>query len=209
MAPLDRRDLIREILPLYENPAYLEIGYGNGDCFDLIQINNKTCVDPNPVESSKFGQEGIAHKMKSDEFFSINKLKYDVIFIDGDHCYAQVAKDLNNAKKFLKPNGCIIMHDCGPLDKDHIVPSLCGDGGYRLLTEMSQMDTDVYWMTSFEDYGTCIVRFGARKGIKFDNPDDSYGFFDKNRPLILNLKPMVEIIEETKSSILKGITNEK
>ena len=53
------------------------------------------------------------------------------------------------------------------------------------------------------------IRIYARKGIKFDNPDDSYEFFDKNRPLILNLKPMVEIIEETKSSILKGITNEK
>ena len=51
--------------------------------------------------------------MTSDDFFrsiSTDRL-FDCIFIDGDHSYEQVVKDIRNSKKHLSANGVIIMHD--------------------------------------------------------------------------------------------------
>jgi len=44
-------------------------------------------------------------------FFKRNLRKYDVIFIDGDHCYEQGGRDLENATKALRKGGIIFMHD--------------------------------------------------------------------------------------------------
>lgn len=49
-------------------------------------------------------------KISSDEFFE-KKLRYDIIFIDGDHSTEQVKKDFENAKKHLAYQGYIIGHD--------------------------------------------------------------------------------------------------
>lgn len=37
---------------------------------------------------------------------------YDLIYIDGDHRYDQVVKDINNAKNLLAPNGVIYVASC-------------------------------------------------------------------------------------------------
>jgi predicted O-methyltransferase YrrM len=52
--------------------------------------------------------------MTSDDFFRINKDKFDVIFIDGLHTYQQVRKDIINSMKCLNPGGWIAMHDMLP-----------------------------------------------------------------------------------------------
>ena len=73
---------------------YLEIGVFQNAVFDTIYLseNNKYGVDP---------QSGGNYKMTSDEFFSKNKILFDVIFIDGLHHYKQCQKDCINALKFL------------------------------------------------------------------------------------------------------------
>jgi hypothetical protein len=51
-------------------------------------------------------------RMTSDEYFTNNKeIKFNFIYIDGDHTTAQVAKDASNAWKVLKPNGIIAFDD--------------------------------------------------------------------------------------------------
>ena len=47
-------------------------------------------------------------------FFSNNKKKFDLIFIDGLHEYQQVRKDILNSIKCLKEGGFILVHDCLP-----------------------------------------------------------------------------------------------
>ncbi len=87
----------------YKN--YLEIG-----CFDDINFNrvlapHKVGVDP---------VAGGTHRMTSDEFFKINKEKFDIIFIDGLHLYGQVRKDFYNALGVLSKGGAIVLHDMLP-----------------------------------------------------------------------------------------------
>jgi tRNA G37 N-methylase Trm5 len=86
---------------------YLEIGVAKNDVFNSIplSLNNKIGVDP---------FSGGTHRMTSDNFFKINKKKFDVIFIDGLHTYKQCQKDLINSVKFLNDDGIIIFHDFLP-----------------------------------------------------------------------------------------------
>ena len=90
-----------------QNCKYLEIGTCDDLVFNDIPLNieNKIGVDP---------EKGGTLRMTSDEFFSENKQKFDVIFIDGLHEYAQCKKDLLNSIKYLNHNGVILMHDCLP-----------------------------------------------------------------------------------------------
>jgi predicted O-methyltransferase YrrM len=50
-------------------------------------------------------------KITSDDFFALNKLKFDIIYIDGDHRYEQVSRDINNAWECLNVGGQLIGHD--------------------------------------------------------------------------------------------------
>lgn len=51
-------------------------------------------------------------RMTSDEYFAGNNtIKFDFIYIDGDHTSHQVTKDADNAWKLLKPNGIMAFDD--------------------------------------------------------------------------------------------------
>ncbi len=100
-----RYEIIQKIIDLKRYNSYLEIGCDRNQSFSNIKINRKTGVDPD---------EGGTHKMTSDEFFSINKSKFDIIFIDGFHEYFQVMRDIENSLEYLNPDGVILLHDCLP-----------------------------------------------------------------------------------------------
>jgi SAM-dependent methyltransferase len=53
--------------------------------------------------------------MTSDVFFAQNRQYFDIVFVDGLHEAHQVLKDINNALRWLAPNGTIVLHDCNPL----------------------------------------------------------------------------------------------
>jgi len=51
-------------------------------------------------------------RMTSDKMFSeLDNVKFDFIYIDGDHSYEQVLRDLNNSFKVLKVGGVILVDD--------------------------------------------------------------------------------------------------
>ena len=52
--------------------------------------------------------------MTSDDFFRINKNKFDVIFIDGLHEYQQAVNDIENSLGCLNENRVILLDDCLP-----------------------------------------------------------------------------------------------
>jgi len=51
------------------------------------------------------------NRMSSDKFFSLNLLKYDFKYIDGDHSKDQVIKDANNAINCCRLGGIIAFDD--------------------------------------------------------------------------------------------------
>ena len=66
---------------------YLEIGCDKNELFSKIKIENKIGVDP---------VSGGNVKVTSDQFFLNNKIKFDLVFIDGLHEYNQVKRDIIN-----------------------------------------------------------------------------------------------------------------
>lgn len=102
---IKRWDLIKYLNTVYKFNSYLEIGCDDNQLFSKIDIPRKVGVDP---------VSGGNYKAKSDEFFSKNEKKFDLVFIDGLHEYHQVKKDILNSIKFLNENGFILVHDCLP-----------------------------------------------------------------------------------------------
>ena len=105
--PLDfyRWDLIKFLNTKYDYKNYLEIGCDQDKLFQRIDIKNKFGIDP---------VSGGNVRKTSDDFFSTNKTKFDLVFIDGLHEYEQVKKDILNSLKFLNPDGIVLVHDCLP-----------------------------------------------------------------------------------------------
>ena len=93
------------------------------DNFNHIQAKHKYSVDPG-IESKK---NPVDFKMTSDEFFhALDKgnllnqsMLFDVIFIDGLHLAEQVKKDIENALRYIKVDGFIVLHDCNPPTEWH------------------------------------------------------------------------------------------
>ena len=100
-----RWDLIDYLIKKNNFENYLEIGCDDDQLFSKVNIKNKIGVDP---------VSGGNIRKKSDDFFSSNKDKFDLVFIDGLHIYEQVKKDILNSLKCLKKNVIILVHDCMP-----------------------------------------------------------------------------------------------
>jgi hypothetical protein len=60
---------------------------------------------------AEYGDRVQIMKMTSDEFYGIISELVDFIHIDGSHQYEQVKRDINNAKKHIKPTAIISGHD--------------------------------------------------------------------------------------------------
>lgn len=99
-----RLDIIEHFIKKNNYKSYLEIGCGKNEVFSKINIK-KIGVDPN---------SGGTVRLTSDDFFKINKEKFDIVFIDGLHTYDQVKQDIINSLEVLNNNGVILIHDCLP-----------------------------------------------------------------------------------------------
>ena len=102
---LHRLEVINNIIKKKNSQSYLEIGCDQNEVFSSVSIKKKIGIDP---------ISGGTHRMTSDNFFKINSDKFDLIFIDGLHRYAQVKKDIENSLSILNQKGVILIHDCMP-----------------------------------------------------------------------------------------------
>ena len=99
--------------------SYLEIGCESPrDNYDRIHCKDKTGLDLN---SSSPGSSGILSQA-SDDYFRENNRSFDLVFIDGDHDEAQVARDIKNALAVLNPGGVIVLHDALPSNEELTLP---------------------------------------------------------------------------------------
>jgi Methyltransferase domain/2-C-methyl-D-erythritol 4-phosphate cytidylyltransferase len=121
-----RTDVIQKIIDRKKAQRYLEIGVNNGDNFFPIEIDQKVAVDPSFAFSTARQKEWETMNpynakaqyvtATSDDFFAKadSVAKFDVVFIDGLHTYAQSLQDALNSLERLNDNGVIVMHDCKP-----------------------------------------------------------------------------------------------
>lgn len=153
-----RWNLIQHIIDKYSFKNYLEIGCDKNQSFSKINIKNKVGVDP---------VSGGTIRDTSDNFFKINKDKFDIIFIDGLHHYEQVSKDIKNSLKILNQNGFILIHDCLPRSIAHqAIPRYRGSWNgdvWKSIVEMRTLD-------NIETY-TCQIDFGVGVIRNFNNSD--------------------------------------
>jgi len=112
----------QSIIDKFHAPSYLEIGLAGAYNFYCIDVHHKIAVDPKVknnwcINKLKTYKNTKLVELTSDEFFASNIEYFDLIFIDGLHQSQQVIKDVQNALKFLNPNGIIVLHDCNPTSK--------------------------------------------------------------------------------------------
>jgi len=109
---MKRWEILNNFISNRKYKSYLEIGIHNpNDNYNKIIVKHKIGVDPDPAAHA-------THVMTSDEFFSKNTEKFDIIFIDGLHEAHQVYKDIKNALAVLNESGVIVCHDCSPISKE-------------------------------------------------------------------------------------------
>ena len=157
---------------------YLEIGCSGNALFDSIFCSNKVGVDP---------QSGGTIRETSDVYFSGNKDKFDVIFIDGLHEYEQVKRDAVNALNSLNNGGWIAFHDFLPRNwKEQHVPMVQGTWTgdvWKLAFELIQ-SKDIDFKILEIDYGVCVMRPVATNAKIVDLSDDlsvrQFDYFHKN-----------------------------
>lgn len=152
----NRITIIQNIIDRNKFNSYLEIGCYNDDCFSKINVTKKVGVDP---------LVGGNVRMSSDDFFNINKERFDCIFIDGLHTYEQVKKDINNSLKYVNDNGVILVHDCLPESIfEQAVPRskrrFKGDTWKAIVEMRTRKNIDTY---------TCVVDEGLGVILKREN----------------------------------------
>ena len=198
---MNRVELINRLIQSRNYKRYLEIGVDTGFCFSNINIEHKDGVDP----GSDMGGVGnfkheVRYQMTSDEFFRdvANSVpKYDIIFIDGLHHSEQVTKDLNNGLKVLNKDGCIILHDCTPIDEPaQIVPrqqEVWNGDVWKSLVEYRKANPNTAFVID-SDYGLGIVdKSLSLEYTDIDIPDElTYQWYEVNKVAALNLKTVEE-----------------
>lgn len=117
-----RTDVINYFIKYRNYRTYLEIGVYDGINFMNVDCSEKIGIDPSLAKLHTSARPYCV-RMNSDEFFNSipTDQLFDIIFIDGDHTYEQVVKDIANSKKHLSVNGVIIMHDVYVFDEKQTV----------------------------------------------------------------------------------------
>lgn len=113
-------EIIQHLASWIKPVNYLEIGVRHGSVYKLINKYCKNCylVDVKFLDID-YSDNTIKFEMTSDNFFQIidTSIKFDLVFIDGDHSKEQVLKDFLNAKDMVVDDGFIILHDTYPCNE--------------------------------------------------------------------------------------------
>jgi hypothetical protein len=107
--------------------CYLEIGVAQGFTFGSVKPYCDRAIGVDPVCG---GVEGEIYRMTSDEFFAGHAEDLPLIelaFIDGDHHFEQVLKDLVNIVSRSAENALIFIHDTYPADEREKAEDRSGD----------------------------------------------------------------------------------
>lgn len=177
-------EVINYLIQLKGYESYLEIGVhrpaGN---FDKIKCKFKIGVDPNG-EASFTGT--------SDEWFTTQGTRFDIIFIDGLHHADQVKKDFDNAMLYLNESGVILIHDTNPEKEEYACVPRNGlrgrwNGDVWKFVADDLWQNEVDWRTlNFDSNGLTVVKRKRCINVGIEGARD-WAYFVQNRDFILRL----------------------
>lgn len=179
-----RTEIINTLINKYNYKNYLEIGVFNQEHnFNHIKCENKIGVDPNGCST---------YALTSDDFFSRNTDKFDIVFIDGLHTESQVDKDISNSLKFLNSNGTIVLHDCLPYSEWHQRDEYGGTGNWagtvwKSVAKLRTTRKDLSIEVVDTDYGCGIIRFGKQTLHKTNDNYLNYSYYEKYKQSLMNI----------------------
>lgn len=160
--------LLNALIEKYNLKSYLEIGVQNpNNNFNKIKCDVKCSIDPDPHAKAIFD-------CTSDDFFTVNKTIFELIFIDGLHHADQVKRDFENSLRCLSDNGFIVIHDVLPENEaGTIVPrgtKVWWGDVYKWAMTLDEYD-GIRFITYNIDNGCCVVKkskcnIGKRSFIK-------------------------------------------
>jgi SAM-dependent methyltransferase len=132
---VNRIKAVQQALDGRGNSVYLEIGVNRGAAFRRITADVKVAVDPEFKVSARSRRLADAKaraayyfEATSDAFFAnetafLERYGIDVALIDGLHTYRQVLRDVENALRYLRDDGVILLHDCSPANARMACPA--------------------------------------------------------------------------------------
>jgi len=138
---LTRVELLNTLIERYEYQSYLEIGVRSPELyFNSIRVMKKIGIDPGLPAPRPPSPEPVATVrpeillqaqaapapvpagnpallgMSSDTYFMMHhRIKFQLIFINGDHSHEQAGRDIDLAIEHLLPGGTVVVHDVNPL----------------------------------------------------------------------------------------------
>lgn|SRR5690554_1259606 len=199
-----RTEIINFLFSLKEGDTnYLEIGVRNPEHnFKHIKAGTKYSVDP----GVEFKENPVDFQMTSDVFFQklsaneilSNEIKFDVIFIDGLHLAHQVDRDIQNALKYIKDDGFIVLHDCNPPTEWHARESYTylntpAHGLWNGTTWKAflkwRCNPSIYSCCIDTDWGVGILskHYQIGKSIEPVNPFFEFAILENDRKNLMNL----------------------
>lgn len=190
----DHITLLNFLIRKYHYKSYLEIGCDSNACFNQIRAPTKVGVDP---------ASGGTIRLTSDDYFKTldEKVKFDLIFIDGLHFSEQVDRDIKNSLKHLSSGGTIVLHDCNPPTED--IGAYPYAGSYNWTGDVWK--AIVKWRVE-PDVDICVIDFDWGCGVLQVRPNSdvlklklpvllTWEYFEQNRKELLNLKTVDEFYE--------------
>lgn len=195
--------LMNFLLKYYGGKKYLEIGVLTGKTIARVEARLKVGIDPefkfhllDENLKRKIDADTVFLEMTSDEFFKINKTKFDVIFIDGLHLYEQAMKDTLNALNFLNKRGIIVLHDCNPRseisgNRKRLAPGWSGDVWKVLYDLRENYSNSIRYFTLDIETGLGIVLKNTHSEFEVKYRKEylklPYSILEKDRKDILHL----------------------
>jgi len=139
--PFGKNSHVDAILPIAKGlhlagklDYYLEIGIRRGPCFNVVAPLVKKTAYAVDIEVGCY--KHIKHNKnlnftcgRSEKFLENHdpKIKFDLVFIDGDHTFEAVRRDFDLVFDLVKDNGMILLHDVYPPAEEYLSKSYCND----------------------------------------------------------------------------------
>lgn len=195
---MTRTEIINFLINKHGYQSYLEIGLGDGGNFLKINCKEKTSVDPDPECFTMIP----SFKMISNDFFTMNRKKYDIIFVDGLHTFEQTYIDIKNALMHLNENGIVLAHDTLPPTEYHQrEPEFYKIGEewngtcWKAIAKLRIEEENLSICTIDTDWGVSLISLGTNNKFNIESNELlNYLFFSKNKLELMNVISVLEFI---------------
>lgn len=146
--------------------TYLELGVHLGTTFHLIVPLVKRAIGVD-ISDNRIHKEGEFYEKSTDVFFKHFTGLVDVVFIDADHSFPSVKKDLLNSLNVLTQHGFIILHDTDPRKRELLTSRACGDA-YKIVDYIRNLpEIDMVTLPVARAGITLVAKANARRVLEF------------------------------------------